>query len=150
MMSRPSILLTWFRLLYCLLLPISKTPLYLWVLATYLNNLGAIQERSQEPYKFHYCYLVDTCTSKIFLFKLGLLTFYLLFVLFLLVFVAVRESNFKKKGKWVQEVSKCEKRSYPSCFKKNLRARMSGKVVSQEESNSKQESRKSTLYFKNG
>jgi hypothetical protein len=78
---------------------ISKTPWYLWVLATYLNSLGAIQERSQEPYKISTCYLGDTCTSKIFLFKLGLLTFYLLFVLFLLVFVAERGQILKRKYK---------------------------------------------------
>ena len=61
---------------------ISKTPCYLRV----LEQLGKKSKQLQGSPK--YCtssmtfYLGHSCTSKIFLFKLGLLTFYLLFVLF--------------------------------------------------------------------
>ena len=67
--------------------PASAKHLTLFGTCGLLDCLGSkskqIQESPQEPYKFITCYLVTTCTSEIFLFKLGLLTFYLLFGPFL-------------------------------------------------------------------
>ena len=74
-----------------------------------LEELGSYPSRSKRAPKYHTSsspsYLGNTCTSKFFLFKLGLLTFFTLFILFWLDFVVDRgvknskgsTSEFKKK-----------------------------------------------------
>ena len=84
---------------------ISKMPRYFLVLVAesgWLDQLGSNPSRSKRVTKYHTsfitCYLGSTCTSKIFLFKLGLLTFYLLFDTFPSWFQFWVAQNLKKKS----------------------------------------------------
>ena len=74
---------------------------YLWLTWSSWEQSKQIQESPQEPYKLITLYLGATCTSEIFLFKLGLLTFYLLFSPFLAWF---QVNILKRKHEWVQVI----------------------------------------------
>ena len=74
---------------------------YLWLTWSSWEQYKHIQESPQEPYKLITLYLGATCTSENILFKLGLLTFYLLFGPFLAWFWV---NILKRKLKWVQVI----------------------------------------------
>ena len=87
-----------------------------------LDHLGSNPSKFKRVPKNHTifsCYLVTTCTSEIFLFKLGLLTFYLLFSPFLAWFWV---NILKRKHKWVQVIPS-------SHLNKNQATRMSKKII---------------------
>ena len=74
---------------------------YLWLTWSSWEQSKQIQESPQELYKLITLYLGATSTSEDFLFKLGLLTFYLLFSPFLAWFWV---NIPKRKHKWVQVI----------------------------------------------
>ena len=97
-----------------------------------LNPLGSNTSRSKRIFKnctsFTSCYLGGTWTSKVFLFKLGLLTCYLLFVPFLTWFHCWGGANVLKGN--IREFKKCQimgKKSWSSCLKKIQTTRKSKK-----------------------
>ena len=71
---------------------------YLWLTWSSWEQYKQIQESPQELYKLITLYLGAICTSE---FKLGLLTFYLLFGPFLAWF---RVNTLKRKLKWVRVI----------------------------------------------
>jgi hypothetical protein len=101
-----------------------------------LEQLGSYPSRPKSAHKYRTSsspsYLRGTCTSKIFLFKLGLLTFFVLFFLFRLDFIAqnLKGSQVTSRNKKVilrpfkmyekhekivaklPQVSKCAKRAH--------------------------------------
>ena len=124
------------------------TFLYLWPTWPAWEQSKQIQESTQEHSSFIPSYLGSTCTSKTFLLKLGLLTFYLLFVPFLTWFHCWGRPKFINEAQVSSSNIKCMenvKRSNVQSSKTASSVKMWKKELiksSQGESNSKKVKKK--------